>query len=265
MAALYPLIQPWLEGVAPEQLELVRVAEYTFRAKVANRWHRGNMFILGDAAHLTPPFIGQGMGAGLRDATNLTWKLAGVVNGWLPETVLDTYEQERIPHARYMIRFALAMGAAMTAGGEVGNLLRRVVVPRLHLIPGVREKIGDSTTPPLHSSELVVKSSDDGSWRAGYARILFWPNGKRLDEVVGSRFAIITSARSTTSQQDDMARRGTVVVDGASRHGPGPLVAGRSRQGRRSATGSDGAVRQPQPGRSLQRGTGFRVTHRYRR
>ena len=86
MAALYPLIQPWVEGVAPEQLELVRVAEYTFRAQVANRWHRGNMFILGDAAHLTPPFIGQGMGAGLRDATNLAWKLAGVVNGWLPET-----------------------------------------------------------------------------------------------------------------------------------------------------------------------------------
>ena len=159
MAALYPLIRPWVEGVAPEQLELVRVAEYTFRAQVANRWRRGNMFILGDAAHLTPPFIGQGMGAGLRDATNLAWKLAGVVNGWLPESVLDTYEQERIPHARYMIRFALAVGTAMTAGGEVGNLLRRVVVPRLHLIPGVRKKIVDSTTPALHSSELVVKSS----------------------------------------------------------------------------------------------------------
>jgi 3-(3-hydroxy-phenyl)propionate hydroxylase len=212
MAALYPLIQPWLEGVAPEQLELVRVAEYTFRAQVANRWHRSNMFILGDAAHLTPPFIGQGMGAGLRDATNLTWKLAGVVNGWMPETVLETYEQERIPHARYMIRFALAMGTAMTAGGEVGNFLRRVVVPRLHLIPGVREKIGDSTTPALHSSELVVKSS-------GRRQLAGWlcPNpvlalGKRLDEVVGARFAVVTSAPLDPSQQDDVASRGTVVV-----------------------------------------------------
>ena len=53
------------------------------------------MFILGDAAHLTPPFIGQGLCAGLRDAMNLAWKLAGVVNGWLPESVLDTYERER--------------------------------------------------------------------------------------------------------------------------------------------------------------------------
>ncbi len=190
MAALYPLIRPWVEGVAPEQLELVRVAEYTFRAQVANRWHRGNMFILGDAAHLTPPFIGQGMGAGLRDATNLAWKLAGVVNGWLPESVLDTYEQERIPHARYMIRFALAMGAAMTAGGEVGNFLRRVVVPRLHLIPGVREKIVDSTTPALHSSAVGTEIiADDGSWRAGCARILFWPtvNGSTRSSAPGSR------------------------------------------------------------------------------
>ena len=96
MAALYPLIRPWVEGIAPEELDLVRVAEYTFRAQVANHWRRDNMFILGDAAHLTPPFIGQGLCAGLRDAMNLAWKLAGVVNGWLPESVLDTYEQERI-------------------------------------------------------------------------------------------------------------------------------------------------------------------------
>ncbi|HTY28388.1 MAG TPA: bifunctional 3-(3-hydroxy-phenyl)propionate/3-hydroxycinnamic acid hydroxylase, partial [Mycobacterium sp.] len=104
ISALYPLIRPWVEGVAPETLQLLRVAEYTFRAQVANRWRRGNMFILGDAAHLTPPFIGQGLCAALRDSMNLAWKLAGVVNGWLPEAVLNSYEAERKPHARYMIR-----------------------------------------------------------------------------------------------------------------------------------------------------------------
>ena len=71
---------------------------YTFRAQVANRWRDRNAFLLGDAAHLTPPFVGQGMAAGLRDALNLTWKLAGVL-GTLPESVLDTYEQERKAHA----------------------------------------------------------------------------------------------------------------------------------------------------------------------
>jgi 3-(3-hydroxy-phenyl)propionate hydroxylase len=212
MAALYPLIQPWVEGVAPEQLELVRVAEYTFRAQVANRWSRGNIFILGDAAHLTPPFIGQGMGAGLRDATNIAWKLAGVVNEWLPESVLDTYEQERVPHVRYLIRFALAVGAAMTAGGEVGNLLRRAVVPRLHLIPGVRKKIADSATPALHSSQLVVKSSGRRQLAGQLCPNPVLVEGKRLDDVVGARWAVVTSAPPDPSQQDELTRRGAVVV-----------------------------------------------------
>lgn len=212
MAALYPLIRPWVQSVAPEQLQLVRVAEYTFRAQVANRWRRANMFILGDAAHLTPPFIGQGLCAGLRDAQNLAWKLAGVVNAWLPDSVLDTYEQERMPHARYMIRFALAMGTAMTAGGEAGNLLRRVVVPRLHLIPGIKEKIVDSTTPALHASALVQKSP---GWRGLAGRLC--PNatladGERFDEVVGGRFAVVTCAQLNSSQHDELTRRGAAVV-----------------------------------------------------
>ena len=61
------------------------------------------------------------MGAGLRDAMNLAWKLAGVLDGSLPRSVLDTYEQERKPHARDMIRLALAIGWSMTAGGDVGS------------------------------------------------------------------------------------------------------------------------------------------------
>lgn len=212
MAALSPLLRPWVEGVAPDDLQLIRVAEYTFRAQVANHWRRDNMFILGDAAHLTPPFIGQGLCAGLRDALNLAWKLAGVVNGWMPESVLATYEQERMPHARYMIRFALAMGTAMTAGGEAGNLLRRVVVPRLHLIPGIKEKIMDSTTPALHSSELVLKSRKHSSLAGRLCPNSVLLDGERLDATVGRRFAVITSAALTSSERDEVTRRGAAVV-----------------------------------------------------
>lgn len=123
--AVRPFIAPWVpEGT---ELELVRVAEYTFRAQLADRWRRGNLFLLGDAAHLTPPFIGQGMGAGLRDAMNLAGKLAGVINGQRDAAVLDTYERERQPHARMMIRLALAVGRAMTGGGRTGDLARRAV------------------------------------------------------------------------------------------------------------------------------------------
>ncbi len=117
------LISPWLPERAAERLRLVRVSEYTFRAEVATRWRDRNVFILGDAAHLTPPFSGQGMCAGLRDAMNLAWKLAGVLNNTLPESVRDTYEQERKPHARILIRLAVTMGWAITAGGRYGKSL----------------------------------------------------------------------------------------------------------------------------------------------
>jgi 3-(3-hydroxy-phenyl)propionate hydroxylase len=125
LAALRPLIAPWVPPGT--ELDLVRVTEYTFRAQLADHWRRDNVFLLGDAAHLTPPFIGQGMGAGLRDAMNLAGKLAGVINGELNVAVLTTYERERKPHARTMIRLALTVGRAMTAGGRTGDLARRAL------------------------------------------------------------------------------------------------------------------------------------------
>ena len=85
LADVEPLVRPWLGDTPIDALELVRVTAYTFRAQVASRWRDRNVFLLGDAAHLTPPFVGQGMAAGLRDAMNLTWKLVGVLDGTLPE------------------------------------------------------------------------------------------------------------------------------------------------------------------------------------
>ena len=124
IGALLPLVGPWVEGIPRDQLELVRVAEYTFRAQLADRWRDRNVFLLGDAAHLTPPFIGQGLCAGIRDSMNLSWKIAGVLSGNLPESVLETYEMERKPHAGAMIRLAKLIGASMTRGGRAGDLLR---------------------------------------------------------------------------------------------------------------------------------------------
>ncbi|MFE8950146.1 FAD-dependent monooxygenase [Streptomyces sp. NPDC007856] len=91
---------------------MIRQARYTFRARLANRWRRGRVFLLGDAAHLTPPFIGQGLCAGLRDARNLTWKLARVLHQGADDRLLDTYQQEPKPHARHVIRVVLRLGRA---------------------------------------------------------------------------------------------------------------------------------------------------------
>jgi 2-polyprenyl-6-methoxyphenol hydroxylase-like FAD-dependent oxidoreductase len=212
VAALRPLIAPWTASVADSELQLLRVAEYTFRAQLADRWRRGNVFILGDAAHLTPPFIGQGMGAGLRDAMNLAWKIAGVRNGTLATSALDTYEHERKPHARAMIQLALNIGRSMSGGGRLGNLGRRIVLPRLRLVPGLRDKVVDSTTPALRRSALVCRSR-----RARGLAGTLCPNPRlsgdqRLDDVLGTGFALITTGAVSDTDKALLQQRGVMVV-----------------------------------------------------
>jgi 2-polyprenyl-6-methoxyphenol hydroxylase-like FAD-dependent oxidoreductase len=210
--ALRPLIAPWTAHVASSELALLRVAEYTFRAQIADRWRRGNIFILGDAAHLTPPFIGQGMGAGMRDAANLAWKIAGVRDGTLAADVVDTYERERKPHAQHMIRLALGVGWAMTGGGRVGDVARRAVLPRLRLIPGLRDKMVDSTTPPLRASALVHKPRRPRRLAGTLCPNPLLPNGQRLDDVLGTDFALITTGGPGAAERELLRRRGVVVV-----------------------------------------------------
>ncbi|MCV7125099.1 bifunctional 3-(3-hydroxy-phenyl)propionate/3-hydroxycinnamic acid hydroxylase [Mycobacterium lacus] len=210
---LYPLISTWVKGISADELSLVRVAEYTFGAGVASSWRQRNVFLLGDAAHLTPPFIGQGMGAGLRDAANLTWKLAGVLTENLPASVLETYEQERRPHARAMIRLALIVGWLMTAGGRPGNAVRDALIPRLHLIPGARRFITNSQTPALRASALVHKTIGGRRLAGQLCPNPALSDGARLDMVLGNRFAVITTEPPTAAQREQLRHRGTVIVD----------------------------------------------------
>ena len=93
--ALGRLLQPWTGRGDVAGLEIIRSASYTFRARLADRFQAGRVFLLGDAAHLTPPFIGQGLGAGLRDADNLSWKIAHVLTGRAGEDLLASYDAER--------------------------------------------------------------------------------------------------------------------------------------------------------------------------
>lgn len=85
-------------GVTPDDVEFVRQLVYTFEARIAQEWKRGRVFLMGDAAHTMPPFMGQGMASGMRDAKNLAWKLDLVLRGLAPVEILNTYQQERRPH-----------------------------------------------------------------------------------------------------------------------------------------------------------------------
>ncbi|MFC0003434.1 bifunctional 3-(3-hydroxy-phenyl)propionate/3-hydroxycinnamic acid hydroxylase MhpA [Micromonospora siamensis] len=209
---LHPLISRWTGDLPVDQLEIVRVAEYTFRARVADRWRDRRVFLLGDAAHLTPPFIGQGMCAGQRDAMNLAWKLAGVLAGTLGGTALDTYQVERARHVRAMIRLAKLLGTAMTAGGELGDVVRRAVAPRLHLVPGLTGLATDSRTPPLRRSGLVLRPRLRRGLAGGLCPNAIVDGDRRFDDVAAGRFAIVTAVEASAAARAAIARRGAVLV-----------------------------------------------------
>ena len=105
---VWSLVAPW--GFTPDRVELARAARYRFHAVVAERWRDGGVLLAGDAAHQMPPFMGQGLCSGVRDAANLAWKLAAVVRDDEPDDLLDTYEAERRPHVEAVVRLSVEAG-----------------------------------------------------------------------------------------------------------------------------------------------------------
>src|ERR1700741_2763021 len=102
------------QGITPDHVEILRAVIYSHHVRVADRWRVGRIFLAGDAAHSMPPWIGQGMSAGVRDAANLCRKLAAVINGQAPETLLDPYQAERKPHVTEVTRRACLLGRVIT-------------------------------------------------------------------------------------------------------------------------------------------------------
>jgi flavoprotein hydroxylase len=107
-ATAWRLLAPF--GLTPGNAKLERHALYTFRGAWSNAWRAGPLLLAGDAAHLMPPFAGQGLCSGLRDAANLAWKLDLVLGGQAAESLLDSYQTERLPHVRTAIDFSISLG-----------------------------------------------------------------------------------------------------------------------------------------------------------
>jgi 3-(3-hydroxy-phenyl)propionate hydroxylase len=188
------LLRPWLGAVPFDHIEVMRRAEYTFRARIADRWRDGRVFLLGDAAHLTPPFIGQGLCAGLRDAANLSWKLAAVLQGRAHERLLDSYEPERVPHARALVLKARTVGWAMTGGQGGAAHLRRAALAVACRIPGATDKVLDANPPRFTDGLAVARVGRRDRVTGGQIpqpTVAVGNERKRLDEVLGTGYSVL--------------------------------------------------------------------------
>ncbi|MFJ2145342.1 bifunctional 3-(3-hydroxy-phenyl)propionate/3-hydroxycinnamic acid hydroxylase [Arthrobacter sp. MYb222] len=160
-----------------------RLATYTFRGRISQRWRAGNIFLAGDAAHQAPPLFGQGLCAGMRDVANLVWKLDAVKRGAADDSLLDTYESERLPHARFWVEQAAnAAGFLQTTDAEVAK--QRDAFIRAN--PAASAPVAPPLGPGLHEGEIDS--------RAGHlATQPILADGVRLDDMVGSRFLVATT------------------------------------------------------------------------
>ena len=125
------------QGITPEHVKILRAVIYSHHVRVADRWRVGRVFLAGDAAHAMPPWIGQGMSAGVRDAANLCWKLAAVLRGQAPDSLLDSYQAERKPHVTEVTRRACFVGRIITERNRVIAAMRNHVFRALTRVPGV--------------------------------------------------------------------------------------------------------------------------------
>ncbi|MFD0669387.1 bifunctional 3-(3-hydroxy-phenyl)propionate/3-hydroxycinnamic acid hydroxylase MhpA [Ramlibacter sp. MAHUQ-53] len=179
---LWKLVGRWM---TPAHADIERAVIYTFHSQIAQGWRRGRLMLAGDAAHLTPPFLGQGMCAAIRDASNLAWKLAAVARGEAGDELLDTYEAERRPHVHAFISLAVRLGDVI-----------QTTDPQAAAARDARYRAGEPEEFTFPAPRL-----GPGAWQgaqAAVARPFPQPrlaDGRLLDEALdgeaGPRFAVI--------------------------------------------------------------------------
>ena len=173
-ATVWSFLGRW---IGPDVAAIERSAIYTFHSLIADRWRDGRLFLAGDAAHQTPPFLGQGMCAGIRDAANLAWKLAATLDDGESDR-LDTYQAERRPHVEEFIGLAVRVGAVIqltdpTAAAERDESFARTG-PELFAFP--QPVIGDAGDPPTGLPAPQFRLAE----------------GVLSDELVGQRWSVLS-------------------------------------------------------------------------
>lgn len=170
------LLEPWnVKGA----VRIERKAVYTFRARIADQWRNGRVLLAGDAAHQTPPFAGQGLCSGLRDAANLAWKLAAVVRDGARDTLLDSYQPERSPNLRGTIDMAIMMGRMVCTTSKWAAFVRDAKFALARALGKLPD--GPAAYPPISHGIILSGSAAAGAYFPQFLSA----DGHRLDDVLG--------------------------------------------------------------------------------
>ncbi|WP_434640553.1 bifunctional 3-(3-hydroxy-phenyl)propionate/3-hydroxycinnamic acid hydroxylase [Klebsiella sp. I138] len=182
----------------PENVELIRQRVYTHNARIAERFRADRILLAGDAAHIMPVWQGQGYNSGMRDAFNLAWKLALVVNGKAGDTLLDSYQQERRDHAKAMIDLSVTAGNVLAPAKRWHGTVRDGISWLLNYLPPVKRYFLEMRFKPMPQYRAGALLMEGESQTSPVGKMFIQPKVTLesgavmlLDEVIGANFAII--------------------------------------------------------------------------
>ncbi|HLZ67758.1 MAG TPA: bifunctional 3-(3-hydroxy-phenyl)propionate/3-hydroxycinnamic acid hydroxylase [Aliidongia sp.] len=217
-ARIRELLAPWASA---EQLVVERKAVYRFHARTVKAFSRGRVFLAGDAAHITPPFVGQGLVAGLRDAANLCWKLAWVIQRHAESSILDSYDQERRPHAKAMIKLAKGIGKLVMPRSAIIAILTHGFLRLARLTPQLRAYFDELGMKPknVFRRGLFVKGRSGAKLVRGALLAQGWVRGADgnttlSDDVLGPALTLIGFGLDAEAELDEPAYRAFKAAGG---------------------------------------------------
>lgn len=188
------------QGITHENVKILRAVIYSHHVRVADRWRVGRVFLAGDAAHAMPPWIGQGMSAGVRDVANLCWKLAAVINGQAPDSLLDSYQAERKPHVTEVTRRACRAGWIITQRNRVIATARNHVIRALMRLPSLDSRLQKITWIPdarYADGFFAARGHRAAGWQIPQPWVTAADGARlRLDDVLGGQWAVLHTGES---------------------------------------------------------------------
>jgi 3-(3-hydroxy-phenyl)propionate hydroxylase len=211
----------------PAGLDFIRQRVYTLHARIAGAFRKGHVLIAGDAAHLMPVWQGQGYNSGVRDATNLAWKLTSVLRGLADDALLDTYDTERRDHAKAMIDVSVAMGRILSPTNKAVAGARDTIAAALNLVPAAKKWIAEGRYKPRPRFHVGALVEAVGPAAAGQPVGQMFPQplvdtrteqNVLLDDVLGPWFSVLVWGNDPRSvfdrnSLDTLTQLGVKLID----------------------------------------------------